>query len=282
MTKRVDAHQHFWEYSPDEYGWIDSTMSAIRRNFLPTHLAAEIAKAGIAASVAVQARQTIAETEWLLKLAEEHSFIAGVVGWAPLSSPDFPALLERLSAYPKLRGLRHVLQDEPDDTYMLGGAFHRGISLLKEKNLIYDILIYERHLPIAVQFVDCHPNQKFVIDHLAKPKIRAAELSPWRENIREIARRPNVCCKLSGLTTEATWDGWTADDLRPYVEIALEAFGPQRILAGSDWPVCTLATTYQHWWETLEALLSSLSDSEQNAIFGGNAIDTYNLKGLEA
>ena len=282
MIKRVDAHQHFWAYSPEEYGWIDGNMEEIRRDFLPPHLATEMAGAGISASIAVQARQTVAETEWLLHLAEEHSWIAGVVGWAPLISPDFPALLERLCAHPKFCGLRHVLQDEPDDDYMLRDGFNRGIHLLNGTDLVYDILIYERHLPIAIQFVDRHPNQKFLIDHLAKPRIRAAEISPWRENIREIARRPNVWCKLSGIVTEANWQSWTTDTLRPYVEIALEVFGPQRILAGSDWPVCTLATNYQRWWQTLEAMLSSLSASEQDAVFGGNAIEIYNLKGLKA
>jgi L-fuconolactonase len=282
MAKRVDAHQHFWMYSPEEYGWIDSNMQVIRRDFLPLHLDEEMAGAGVSASIAVQARQTLAETEWLLDLAEKYSSIAGVVGWAPLTSPDFPALLDRLSAHPKLCGLRHVLQDEPDDAYMLRDEFHRGISLLNEKNLVYDILIYERHLPIAIQFVDHHPNQKFVIDHLAKPRIRTAEISPWRENIREIARRPNVSCKLSGLVTEANWQSWTIDDLRPYVEIALEAFGPRRILAGSDWPVCTLASSYRRWWQTLEALLSGLTDTEREAILGCNALEIYSLKGVNA
>ncbi|HLH36546.1 MAG TPA: amidohydrolase family protein [Alloacidobacterium sp.] len=282
MFKRVDAHQHFWRYTPDEYSWINEKMQVLRRDFLPAHLAGEITTAGVDASIAVQARQTMEETQWLLKMADEHPYIAGVVGWAPLSSPDFPAQLENLGSHPKLCGLRHVLQDEPDDRYMLRDDFNRGIRLLKDRNLVYDVLIYARHLPITTQFVDLHPNQPFVLDHLAKPNIRAAELSPWREHLRELARRPHVSCKLSGLITEADWQRWTIGDLRPYVEVALEAFGPYRLLAGSDWPVCTVASGYQQWWQTLTTLLSHLSVAEQEAILGGNAIRVYGLKGPNA
>lgn len=281
MTKCIDAHQHFWKYSPQEYGWIDDRMSVLRRDFLPPDLHTEMAGAGVQAAVAVQARQTVEETEWLLELAAKHSFIAGIVGWAPICSAEFPAQLERLSEHAKLCGLRHVLQDEPDDAFMLRNDFNRGISLLKDKNLVYDILIYERQLPNAVQFVNRHPQQRFVIDHMAKPKIRAAEISPWREHIRALAERPHVSCKLSGLVTEANWSAWKVDDLRPYVEITLEAFGISRVLAGSDWPVCTVASSYKFWWETMRTLLSELSDDEQNAVLGGNAIRTYGLKGLE-
>lgn len=281
MTKRIDSHQHFWKYSTEEYGWIDERMQVLRRDFLPSDLAKEMAGVSIDAAIAVQAQQTVAETEWLLRLADEHTFIAGVVGWAPLVSADFPAHLEHLSSHRKLRGLRHVLQDEPDEAYMLREDFNRGLSLLKEKGLVYDILIHERHLPVAAQLVDRHPDQVFVLDHLAKPKVRTQEISPWRENIRELARRPHVACKLSGLVTEADWESWSIDDLRPYVEVVLEAFGPARILAGSDWPVCKLAASYQRWWQTLQALLAEFSDSERDAILGGNAIRIYQLEGLE-
>lgn len=282
MTKRVDAHQHFWGYSQEEYPWIDGKMQILQRDFLPEHLTEQMKEAGVDATIAVQARQTLAETHWLLELARENFFISGVVGWAPLISKDFPAQLDALCADSKLRGLRHVLQDEPDDTYMLRDDFNRGIQLLKDKNLVYDILVYERHLPTVIQFVDRHPNQKFVLDHLAKPRIRAAEISPWRENIRELARRSHVSCKLSGLVTEGDWAQWTPDDLRPYVEVGLEAFGPHRLLAGSDWPVCTVACGYQQWWQTLVTLLSRFSDSDRDAVLGGNAIEIYDLKGLQA
>lgn len=280
MTKYIDAHQHFWKYSPKEYGWIDEHMSVLRRDFLPSHLHAEMTSSGVHASIAVQARQTLEETEWLLELAAENSYIAGVVGWAPIASIKFPSQLDRLSQHRKFRGLRHVLQAEPDDAFMLRDDFNRGISLLKDMDLVYDILIYERHLPKAIQFVDRHPYQRFVVDHLAKPKIRTAELSPWREHMRSLAERPHVTCKLSGLVTEADWSGWKVDDLRPYVEIALDAFGPRRVLAGSDWPVCTLACGYKLWWETLQMLLSELSDDERNTVLGGNAVETYKLKDL--
>jgi L-fuconolactonase len=281
MTRWIDAHQHFWHYSAEEYGWIDGRMEALRRDFLPPHLIGEMIRTGVDGTIAVQARQTLADTEWLLDLSKAYPFIAGVVGWAPLTSPEFTALLDSLATYPKLRGLRHVLQDEPDEAYMLRDTFNHGVSMLKDRNLVYDILIYERHLPIAVQFVDRHPNQKFVLDHLAKPKVSAGEISPWREQIRELARREHVHCKLSGLVTEAKWGSWTIEDLRPYVEIALEAFGPHRVMAGSDWPVCTLASEYQRWWQTLLSLLSGFSESERNAILGVNAIETYSLEAFE-
>ena len=281
MTWWVDAHQHFWRYSAQERDRIHADRTALRREFLPSQLISEMIRSGVDATIAVQARQTVAETEWLLKLAGEHPFVAGVVGWAPLSRPDFPADLERLIASPKLRGLRHILQDEPDDNYMLGDAFNRSVTLLKNHDLVYEIPICEHHLPNAVQFVDRHPNQKFVVDQLAMPRILAKESSPFSRHIRELARRPQVSCKLSGLVTEANWNHWTVDDLRPYVETTLEVFGPRRILAGSGWPGCSLATGYQRWWQTLLTVLSGLSDSERNAVLGGNAIEIYNLKGLE-
>ena len=279
MTDRIDAHHHLWKYSATEYGWIGEDMRCLRRDYLPLDLQAEMESAGVQSSVAVQARQTLEETRWLLRLAEEYPFIAGVVGWASIASPDFPAHLEALRASPKLKGLRHVLQDEPDDAFMLREDFQRGITAMRDIGLVYDILIHERHLPYAAQLADRNPNQIFVLDHLAKPKIRAGELSPWRGHLHQLAQRPNVYCKLSGMVTEADWNHWTVKDLRPYVEAALESFGPQRLLAGSDWPVCTVAASYERWWKTLGKLISALSSSEQESILGGNAIEVYRLEG---
>lgn len=274
----IDAHHHLWRYSAAEYDWISDSMEGLRRDFLSGDLQVEAKSARIDAAIAVQARQTMQETHWLLELARENPFMAGVVGWAPIVSPEFPKLVDELCTHPKLKGLRHVLQDEPDDGYALRGEFQRGIHTLADTGLVYDILIYERHLPAAVQLVDRNPNQIFVLDHLAKPKIARQEISPWRENLRELARRPNVNCKVSGMVTEANWEAWTVRDLEPYLEIALECFGPERLLAGSDWPVCLLATSYQRWWETLRQWVSKLSALEQGNILGGNAARVYQLK----
>jgi L-fuconolactonase len=277
MTQRIDAHHHLWRYSAAEYGWIDDRMQTLQRNFLVEDLRREITTAGVAGTIAVQARQSLEETDWLLSLAAEHSILRGVVGWAPLTDADFPGHLEELAVHPKLKGLRHVLQGEAQDDFMLREDFNRGILALAGSGLVYDILIYERHLPFAIQFVDRHPNQVFVLDHLAKPSIKERRMSPWREQLKELAARPHIHCKLSGMVTEADWSHWTIDDLRPYFETALECFGPSRLLAGSDWPVCTLASSYSWWWKTLAELVSKLSVSEQDSILGGNAIRVYKL-----
>lgn len=278
----IDAHHHLWRYSSAEYDWISDSMQALRRDFLPADLRAEMKAAGVEGSVAVQARQTMEETRWLLELAGQNPWMAGVVGWAPIADGQFPRVLEELCDNTRLKGLRHVLQDEPDDRHALGADFERGLKALASTGLVYDILIYARHLPVAVELVDRHPNQMFVLDHLAKPKIAAHQLSPWRENIRELARRPNVACKLSGMVTEADWQHWTVSDLEPYLETALECFGAQRLLAGSDWPVCTLASGYGRWWQTLRGWASPLTADEQAGIFGGNAARVYRLEGRQA
>jgi L-fuconolactonase len=274
----IDAHHHFWRYSDAEYGWIDDSMRALRRDYLPGDLEREMQGAQVRQSVAVQARQTLEETLWLLQLAERHSFLAGVVGWAPIASPDFPGILESLQSHCRLRGLRHVLQGETDERYALQPGFTRGLSLLAPAGLVYDILIYAHQLPAAIELADRHPNQIFVLDHLAKPRIAARELSPWREQLGELARRPNVTCKVSGMATEADWLHWTPEDLTPYLDAALECFGPNRLLAGSDWPVCTVAASYSRWWQTLRTWTAALSRDEQERILAGNATRIYNLK----
>ena len=209
---RIDAHQHFWRYTPAEYGWIDDSMSALRRDFLPADLALELKAAKIDGAIAVQARQTVEETEWLLSLAAENEFLRGVVGWAPLVDPAVEETIARLAAHPKLRALRHVVQDEPDDRYILRDDFNRGVDVAGRYGLAYDILIFERHLPQAIEFVDRHPDMVLIVDHVAKPRIREGLLEPWRTNIRELARRPNVYCKISGMVTEADWACWTVAD----------------------------------------------------------------------
>lgn len=273
---RIDAHHHFWHYNTRDYGWISDEMAVLRRDFLPADLKNEIAAAGIDRVVSVQARQCVEETEWLLKLAEENDFIAGVVGWLPIASPEFPALLEKFAAKRKLRGIRHVVQDEPDDRFILGEAFNRGIDRLIDTHLVYDILIFERHLPYAIEFVKRHSEEQlFVLDHIAKPKIAAGEMQPWADNLRKLAAFPNVFCKLSGLVTEADIHNWTPDQLRPYVETVIDAFGPGRVMFGSDWPVCTCATTYSAWRKLVGDFISHLSVNEQTQIMGGAALKAY-------
>lgn len=278
MVPAIDAHHHLWRYSAAEYDWITDEMRPLQRDFLPGDLRREMAGAGVRATVAVQARQSAQETEALLHFAAEHPWIAGVVGWAELAAEDFPAQLERLLREPKLKGLRHVLQSEPDPAFALRRDFERGLSAMKGSGLVYDILIYAPQLPMAAELADRHPEQAFVLDHLGKPRIAAGEISPWREELRELARRPNVWCKVSGMVTEADWQRWTPEGLRPYLDAALEAFGPRRLLAGSDWPVCTLAASYSRWWQVLREWAAALSASEQEAIFARNAAEVYRLE----
>jgi L-fuconolactonase len=274
---KIDSHQHFWHYTPREYGWINEQMSVIRRDFLPGDLRTEMLAAGVSGAVSVQASQTLEETRWLLQLAADNDFIKGVVGWAPLIDSNVHEILTELKANPKLVGVRHVLHDEPDDFYMLRDDFNRGIGKLKTFGLPYDILIFERHLPQTIEFVDRHEGQVFIVDHLAKPRVKAGEISPWRENLHELARRRNVYCKLSGLATEADYRDWTADQLKPYIDTVLDAFGPARMMFGSDWPVCLLAAGYKQWVDLVTNAVGSLSAPEQERIWAGTAVEAYRL-----
>ncbi|MBV9613554.1 MAG: amidohydrolase family protein [Acidobacteriaceae bacterium] len=274
---RIDSHQHFWRYTPEEYGWIDDEMRSIRRDYLPEHLEPAIHSCGIGGVVSVQARQTLEETRWLLHLAALHDFITGVVGWIPLVADDVPDILAPLTEQRQLKAVRHVLQGEPDDRYMLRADFNRGIDALSEFGLLYDVLIFERHLPQTIEFVDRHPGQVFVVDHAAKPRIRDHVLSPWRENMFRLAERSNVYCKISGLVTEADYNGWTKQDLMPYLDTLLAAFGPQRLMFGSDWPVCLVATKYGDWFNLVAEQIQTLSDVERDAILGGTARRVYAL-----
>jgi L-fuconolactonase len=273
----IDAHHHLWKYNSDDYVWMNDSMTVLRRDFLVRELERVMRESHIEGTVAVQARQTIAETEWLLELAARHSYILGVVGWVPLTEIDAGPILERLTQQPRLKAVRHVLHDEPDDFYMLRSDFNRGIGMLPSFGLAYDILIFERHLPQTMEFVDRHPRQIFVIDHIAKPRIRDGILSPWRERIRELAKRENVYCKISGMATEADWKTWTSESLRPYLDVVLSAFGPGRLMFGSDWPVLTLAAEYKVWMNTFQSFISELSPDEQESICRGTAIAAYRL-----
>jgi len=274
----IDAHHHLWKYSAEEYGWITPQMRTIRRDFLPEHLEEVMHFFGIEGTVAVQARQTLEETSWLLGLADKHALIRGVVGWVPLTEgAGVKRHLERFSANRKLRGVRHVIQDENDPRYILREDFNEGVRALRGTGLRYDILVFERHLPAAIQFVDRHPNQIFVLDHVAKPRIKDKVISPWDRNMRELAKRQNVYCKLSGMVTEADPQRWTADQLQPYIDVALAAFGPRRLMYGSDWPVMLLASEYAKWFGTVQNAIAKLSKAEQERIMGGTAAEAYGI-----
>jgi len=275
---KIDAHQHFWHYRPEEYGWIGPVMEILRKDYLPGDLAPLLEEAGIGGTVAVQARQTLEETEWLLKLADHHPFISGVVGWVNLRGPDLRGQLERFCAHSRFCGVRHVVQDEPDDRFMLRQDFIRGLGVLAEFDLAYDLLMFPRHLPVACQLVEQFPDQRFVVDHIAKPPIKNGGLQPWAANLRRLAAFPNVFCKVSGMVTEADWHQWQSADFEPYLEVVFEAFGPARIMFGSDWPVCTLAGSYGEVADILSHYAQRLSQQEQADVWGGTATRFYGLK----
>ncbi len=256
---------------------MSSSMEKIRRDFTPADLKREMEKVHFDFCVAVQARQTTEETRWLLELADRHSFIQGVVGWIDLRSPELREPLKGFASHPKLRGVRHVVQDEPDDRFLMRPDFLRGVEVLPEFNLTYDILIYEKHLPVALEFVKRFPDHRFVLDHIAKPSIRERRIQPWEDGIRAIAERPNVWCKLSGMVTEADWDGWKPEDLAPYLEVVMQCFGSDRLMIGSDWPVCTLAGDYVTVVKVVLDAISARPGPEQAAILGGNAQKFYGL-----
>jgi len=275
---RIDAHQHFWIYNQKEYQWIGLSMRELKRNFLPSHLNKEFKKNGIDFCVTVQARQTLQETKWLLELAQNNSFIKGVVGWVDLKSSSVEQDLEKFATYKKFKGVRHVLQDEDDDGYMLRPDFKKGIGQLEKYGLTYDILIYPRHIKYACALVSEFPRQKFIVDHLAKPLIKEGNIEPWKKDIRELAKADNVFCKLSGMVTEANWNSWEQEDFVPYMETLLGIFGPNRLLFGSDWPVCIVAAKYEQVLGIVTNFIHSLSQVEQAHIMGQNAIDFYNLE----
>jgi L-fuconolactonase len=275
---RIDSHQHFWRFEQAAYPWIQPSMTALRRDYLPEDLAPHLASARIDGVVAVQAQQTIEETRWLLGLADRHPAIRGVVGWAPLVADDVDDVLGELAQHARLKGIRHIVHDEPDDRYILREDFNRGVARLARHGLVYDILIFAKHLPATLDFVDRHPHQPFVVDHIAKPTIALERFDDeWARHLRALAERPHVTCKLSGVVTEVRDPDWTSSLLAPYVELAIDAFGPDRILFGTDWPVCLLRSGYEQWVETVAGFTARLSVAEQQAIMGDNAARVYGL-----
>ena len=254
-------------------------MDALRRDHLPGELEQLLRTSGFDGTIAVQASQVIEETEWLLKLADEHAFIKGVVGWVDLRSSRVDAQLARYARHPKLAGVRHVVHDEPDDHFMLRPDFRAGIARLREYGLTYDLLLFPKHLSPAMRLVEEFPDQPFVVDHIAKPFIRDGLLSPWRDDLATLAAFPNVTCKLSGLVTEADWQRWCADDIRPYLDVAFECFGPDRLMIGSDWPVCTLAGDYASTMAVVVDYVQQLPAEVREGILGNNAARFYGLDG---
>ena len=275
----IDAHQHFWQLDlPFQYDWLATPRHApIHRNYLPEDLWAEMQKAGVDRSVFVQTQHDVAENRWALQLADQHRWIAGVVGWVDLASDACEAQLDEFSGHPKFVGVRHVTQDEPDDDYIIRDDVLRGLNVLEKHAVPFDLLFYDRHLRHAPTLAARLPDLPMVIDHLSKPEIRSGRIDPWRRELQRAAQYPNVYCKLSGMVTEADWQAWTAADLKPYVDAALEFFGPQRCMFGSDWPVCELAATYSEVVQTLRQLIGELSDAEQAEVLGQTAQRFYGL-----
>jgi L-fuconolactonase len=274
---RLDAHQHFWKYSVLEYAWIDDGMGALKRDFLPQDLRPLLNANGFDGSITVQARQDLEETKWLLKLAGQNNFISGVVGWVDLCSGELDAQLDGFADHKKLVGVRHIVQAEPDDEFMLRADFRNGISQLRGHGLTYDLLLYPRHLPAAADLVSQFPDQKFVLDHIAKPGIAGGLLAPWEREIRELAKLDNVWCKVSGMVTEAKWKAWEATDFRPYLDIVFEAFSPDRLMIGSDWPVCTLSADYAATMGIVKEYLGQLPADSQEKVLGGNCARFYGI-----
>lgn len=273
----VDTHHHIWQYDPVEFDWINEEMATIRKSFLPDDLKQTVERSDVEKVITVQARQTLEETNWLLSLAGDHGIMKGVIGWVPLASDNIEKVLETYQHKTLLKGVRHVVQGEPDPEFILGKAFNRGISALKKHDLLYEILVFEHQLPNSIKFVDQHPEQMFVLDHIAKPRIKDNEMNPWASNLKELAKRDNVFCKLSGMVTEADYKHWTLKQLQPYFDVVIQAFGPSRLMFGSDWPVCLVATTYSEWTNIVKSVISDFSQTEQDMILFRNAEKVYNI-----
>lgn len=273
---RLDSHQHFWEYDPKRQDWITPDMSRIRRDFLPGDLRPLLEDAKIDGCIAVQAEESLRETDFLLDLANQHEWISGVVGWADLKSDQLDEVLDQYSDARKLVGFREVLQSK-DPRYMLQDEFIRGVQKVGKRDYTYDILIFPHHLAATLELVKKCPDQRFVIDHLAKPFIKDGKWKEWKKALSLIAERELVHCKLSGMITEADWKKWAPDQLLPYLEIALELFGPDRLMYGSDWPVCLVAGEYEQYWEVIEQFTAALSPSEKSRIMGETAAKFYKI-----
>ena len=273
---RIDSHQHFWKYNASDYVWMSDEHHVIRKDFLPEDLQPLLDAKAIDGTIAVQARQMLKETDFLLDLADKYSMIKGVVGWIPLCDPNAEDYLAQFALHKKIVGFRHVVHDEADENFILRDDFNAGIKALSHYSLCYDVLIYEKHLPQTIQFIDKHPGLPMIVDHIAKPQIqRNAFDHRWAKHISLLAERDHVCCKLSGMVTEVRDPQWDVELLKPYFDVVLKTFGTDRIMFGSDWPVCLLESEYSTWVDTITSLIKGLTPTEQSAIMGGNAARVY-------
>lgn len=274
----IDSHQHFWQVGRFDYPWMTPEVDLLCRDYLPGMLEPILQRNRVAQTVLVQASNSVAETLWLLELADENPFIAGVVGWVDLQSQETMQQLDALAAHAKFKGVRHLVESEPADDWLTQAGVVRGLQELAKRELTYDLLVHTRHLKHAAEAVGQCPETRFVIDHMAKPPIKSGEIGEWARGLKPLAASPNVSCKLSGLVTEANWSNWRVEDLKPYVETVLEHFGPERMMFGSDWPVCLLAGTYERVLEAFQHLLSGLSEEDRELIFAKNASQFYRIE----
>jgi L-fuconolactonase len=273
----IDSHQHFWDLRRFEYYWMTPQANTLRRDFLPADLMLLLTRAGVHQTVVIQAHRSLDETRWLLQLADTHDFIAGVVTWADLASPDLGKDLDELQRHPKFKGIRHPIEDEPDDAWIVRPEVLRGLAELERRGIPYDLLVWPRHLEHVLTVRDRCPELRMVVDHLANPPIAQATLDGWGRELENIARLPNIFCKLSGMVTQADWERWTPEDLRPYVAHAVQAFGYDRLMFGSDWPVCTQAGSYQQVVDALREVLHGLPEKDASRVWGGTAAEFYKL-----
>lgn len=275
--QKIDAHQHFWQYNPIRDAWITDEMAEIKKDFLPADLEPLLQQNGFEGCVAVQADQSEEETNFLLSLSVQHDFIKGVVGWVDLTKEKLEEKLSKYSSHKKLKGFRHVLQAEAQRDFMLRDDFLHGLSLLHKYNFTYDILIYQDQLPYIPQLVERFPQQQFVLDHIAKPPIKTGEINDWQKGIKALANHNNLWCKASGMVTEADWQHWKKKDFTPYLDVVIETFGIERVMFGSDWPVCLIAASYSKMLDIVKDYFSQFTTYEQEQFFGGNAINFYQL-----
>lgn len=281
QTPVIDSHQHFWDRSRTEfdYSWQESDeLKKICRTFLPADLQPNLDSANVDGSIFVQTQHNVRENHWALELYDESESLLGVVGWVDLKSPECRSQLMDVIEHPGFVGVRHVTQDEPDEDFIVSDPVAKGLGILQEHDVPFDLLFYAQHIKHAKTVASRFPNQRFVIDHMSKPRIKSGEIDEWEKELFLAAQHENVFCKLSGLVTEADWQSWSIDDLRPYFDVALEAFGPNRLMFGSDWPVCLLAASYEQVVSAAKKLIAELSEYEQSAILGGNAIRFYRLQ----
>lgn len=275
---RVDAHQHFWTLARGDYDWLTPELTVLYRDHTPHDLEPLLAAHKIDATILVQAAPTIAETHYMLELAMQHKFIQGVVGWVDFESQDAASVITSLAKHPRLVGLRPMIQSIENTDWMLGANLTGAFTSLVEHKLVFDALTLPKHLPNLIQLLNRHPDMRMVIDHGSKPSIKTGSFQPWATDMALIANESEAYVKLSGLVTEASED-WSVDDLKPYVDHLISSFGPNRLIWGSDWPVCTLASSYEKWCNTTDTLLSDLDHADRSAILGGNAVQMYNLNG---